>query len=267
MDTLVCFHAHPDDESIATGGVMAQAAAEGRRVVLVLGTRGELGEVDDGFLDEGETLGDRRVKEVAASAETLGVARVEYLGYIDSGMMGLPTNDDPACFWQADVDEAAGRLAAILEDEAPVRLTVYDDHGGYGHPDHIQVHRVGIRAAELAGVDHVFEATMNRDAMRRSFEEHKDDFADVIGEDELPPTDGPDAFGTPEVQITHAVDVSEFAGAKRASMRCHASQISEDDFFLRLPDEMFVEAFGQEWFIARGQSRPEDAPFVGSLFD
>jgi LmbE family N-acetylglucosaminyl deacetylase len=246
---------------------MAQAAAAGRRVVLVLGTRGELGEVDDGFLDEGETLRDRRVKEVAASAQTLGVARVEYLGYIDSGMMGLPTNDDPACFWQADVDEAAERLATILRDEAPVVLTVYDDHGGYGHPDHIQVHRVGVRAAELAGVDHVFEATMNRDAMRRSFEEHADEFADVIGEDELPPTDGPDAFGTPEVQITHAVDVSQFAPAKRASMRCHASQISEDDFFLRMPDEMFVEAFGREWFIAHGQQRPEDAPFAVSLFD
>jgi LmbE family N-acetylglucosaminyl deacetylase len=266
MDTLVCFHAHPDDESIATGGVMAQAAAEGRRVVLVLGTRGELGEVDEGFLDEGETLRDRRVKETAASAETLGVARVEFLGYIDSGMMGEPTNDDPACFWQADVDEAAERLAAILRDEAPVVLTVYDDHGGYGHPDHIQVHRVGVRAAELAGVDNVFEATMNRDAMRRSFEEHAEEFADVVGEDELPSVDGPDAFGTPEDLITHAVDVSKFADTKRASMRCHASQISEEDFFLRMPDEMFVEAFGQEWFIARGHPRPADAPFGTSLF-
>jgi LmbE family N-acetylglucosaminyl deacetylase len=267
MDTLVCFHAHPDDESIATGGVMAKAAAEGRRVVLVLGTRGELGEVDDGFLDPGETLRDRRVKEVAASAETLGVARVEYLGYIDSGMMGLPTNDDPACFWQADLDEAAGRLAAILADEAPVVLTVYDDHGGYGHPDHIQVHRVGVRAAELAGVDHVYEATMNRDAMRRSFEARREEMAEAFGDQEPPPLDGPDAFGTPEELITHAVDVAEFAPAKRASMRCHASQISEDDFFLAMPDEIFVEAFGTEWFMHRGHPRPADAPFGDRLFD
>jgi LmbE family N-acetylglucosaminyl deacetylase len=266
MDTLVCFHAHPDDESIATGGVMAKAAAEGRRVVLVLGTRGELGEVDDGFLDDGETLRDRRIKETAASAETLGVARVEFLGYVDSGMMGEPTNDDPACFWQADLDEAARRLAAILRDEAPVVLTVYDDHGGYGHPDHIQVHRVGVRAAELAGVDAVFEATMNRDAMRRSFEQHADEFADVVGDDELPPTDGPNAFGTPEDQITHSVDVSSVVDKKRASMRCHASQISEEDFFLKMPDEMFVEAFGTEWFIARGHPRPTDAPFGTTLF-
>ena len=102
--------------------------------------------------------------------------------------------------------------------------------------------------------------------MRRSFEEHREEFADVVGEDELPDVDGPNAFGTPEEQITHAVDVSKFADAKRASMRCHASQISEEDFFLRMPDEMFVEAFGQEWFIARGLARPADAPFAGSLF-
>ncbi len=266
MDTLVCFHAHPDDESIATGGVMAKAAADGRRVVLVLGTRGELGEVDDGFLDDGETLRDRRVKETAASAETLGVARVEFLGYVDSGMMGEPTNDAPDCFWQADVDEAAERLAAILRDEAPVVLTVYDDHGNYGHPDHIQVHRVGVRAAELAGVDHVFEATMNRDEMRRQFEARKEEFAEVVSDDELPDLDGPEAFGTPEGEITHAVDVSAVIQKKRDSMRCHASQISEEDFFLRMPDEMFTQAFGREWFIHRHHPRPAGEPFRDSLF-
>ncbi len=167
MATLVCFHAHPDDESIATAGLMALAARAGHRVVLVTATRGELGEIMPGVLEEGEQLGLRRCAELWASAETLGVERIELLGYGDSGMMGEPTNDAPWCFWQADVEAAARRLATILDDEAPDVLTVYDDHGGYGHPDHIQVHRVGMRAAELAGVGAVFQSTMNRDHLSR----------------------------------------------------------------------------------------------------
>jgi LmbE family N-acetylglucosaminyl deacetylase len=147
MATLVAFHAHPDDECIATGGVMAKAAEEGHRVVLVVATRGEHGEVADGFLADGETLAERRVQETHASAAALGVHRVEFLGYVDSGMMGTPENDLPGSFWTADVDEAAERLAAILREEGADVLTCYDEIGGYGHPDHIQVHRVGLRAA------------------------------------------------------------------------------------------------------------------------
>src|SRR5688572_16767467 len=171
MATLVCFHAHPDDESIATGGTMAAAAAAGHRVVLVLATKGEHGEVEDGFLDPGETLAERRVKETHASAEILGVAAVEFLGYRDSGMIGTPENDLAGSFWSADVDQAAAQLAEILRRESADVLTVYDDNGNYGHPDHIQVHRVGVRAAELAGTPRVYEATVNRDAMIRSFGE------------------------------------------------------------------------------------------------
>src|SRR5918997_5598527 len=126
MATLVTFHAHPDDESIATGGVMAKAADEGHRVVLVVATRGEHGEVAEGFLDPGEELWQRRVQETLACAEILGVARVEFLGYVDSGMIGTPENDAPDCFWQADVDEAAHRLAAILTEEQADVLTAYD---------------------------------------------------------------------------------------------------------------------------------------------
>ena len=118
MATLVCFHAHPDDESIATGGTMALAAEAGHRVVLVLGTRGEQGEPVPGVLAEGEALWERRVVETHRAAEILGVERVEFLGYEDSGMMGEPTNENPACFWQADVEEAAERLAAILRDRS-----------------------------------------------------------------------------------------------------------------------------------------------------
>src|SRR5215831_11460491 len=171
---MVCFHAHPDDESIATGGTMAKAAAEGHRVVLVVATKGELGEPVEGVLADGEELWTRRVVETQRSADVLGAERVEFLGYRDSGMMGEPTNDDAGCFWQADVEEAAERLATILRDVDVDVLTIYDDHGNYGHPDHIQIHRVGSRAAELVGLEHVFEATMNRDAIIRNIRERSD---------------------------------------------------------------------------------------------
>jgi len=246
MATLVSFHAHPDDECISCGGVIRKAHEDGHRVVLVVATRGELGEVPEGFLDEGEELWQRRIIETQASADILGVDRLEFLGYTDSGMMGEPTNDRPGTFWTADVEEAAAKLAAILRDEQADVLTVYDDHGGYGHPDHIQVHRVGMRAAELAGITRVYQGTINRDralAGRREF-----DRLNGVETPELP-----EDFGTPEAQITCAVDVSKFADHKRRAMRAHASQISEQSFFLAMPDESFTFAFGTEWFIRAGQ--------------
>jgi GlcNAc-PI de-N-acetylase len=140
MGTVVSFHAHPDDESIGTAGTLARAADAGHRVVLVFATRGELGKPVPGSLAEGEQLSLRRSAECFASAEILGASRVEFLGYTDSGMMGEPTNDAPYCFWRAPVEHAARRLSVILDEEEPDVLTVYDDEGGYGHPDHIQVH-------------------------------------------------------------------------------------------------------------------------------
>jgi LmbE family N-acetylglucosaminyl deacetylase len=267
MATLVCFHAHPDDESIATAGTMAKAAAAGHRVVLVTATRGELGEPVDGVLDEGEQLWERRVVELQASAEVLGVERVEVLGYRDSGMMGEPTNDDPACFWRADLDEAAGRLAAILRDVGCDVLTHYDDHGNYGHPDHIQVHRVGKRAAELAGTPLVFEATMNRDAILRGMRERRDEWDAMEAEGRGPGIDENTDMGSPEAIITHAIDVSDFVMRKRESMECHKSQIAAEDFFLAMPIEAFTSAFGTEWFIREGVERAPDAAFGGDLFD
>ena len=171
MTTVVFFHAHPDDESIATGGTMVHLARAGHRVVIVLATRGELGEPVPGILDDGEALGARREVEARAVARELGVERVEFLGYHDSGMMGEGTNDDPSCFWRADVDQAADRLAELLREVDAEVLVVYDEHGGYGHPDHIQVHRVGVAAADRAGVERIFEASMNRDEMRRGIDE------------------------------------------------------------------------------------------------
>jgi LmbE family N-acetylglucosaminyl deacetylase len=248
MATLVTFHAHPDDECISCGGVMRRAADEGHRVVLVVATRGEHGEVEDGFLADGEELWERRVVETHKAADILGASRVEFLGYVDSGMMGTPTNDAPGSFWTADVDEAAAKLAAILRDANADVLTCYDDNGGYGHPDHIQVHRVGMRAAELAGTPRVYQATMNRDHMLRGRAmmppEMREQLPDITAEESN--------FGKPEAEITAAVDVSKYLDVKRAAMRAHASQISEQSFFLAMPEPAFANAFGTEWFIRPG---------------
>ena len=247
MATLVSFHAHPDDESIQTGGMLAKAAAAGHRTVLVFATKGEHGEVDDDFLDPGETLGERRTKECHRSAEILGVQRVEFLGFVDSGMIGTPQNDLGGSFWTAPVEDAARQLADILTEESADILTIYDSDGGYGHPDHIQVHRVGLRAAELAGTPRVFEGTMNRDHFRRVIAAGVE--AGHIPADAVPEVTEDTTFGRPEELITTTVDVREHLATKRASMAAHASQISETSFFLSLPMEAFEASFGWEWFI------------------
>jgi LmbE family N-acetylglucosaminyl deacetylase len=256
MASLVFFHAHPDDESIATGGSMAKYAAAGHRVVLVVATDGRHGEVPDD-LAEGETLADRRRRETDESARVLGVAAVHWLGYEDSGMTGWPQNDHPDSFYQAPLDEAAGRLAAILRAEGADVLTTYDWHGNYGHPDHIKVHHVGHRAAELAGTPEVFEATVNRDLVVRLIEEARTEGLDMGpagDEEQFDPddTDDGEPFGMPEESLTHAVDVRAFIDRKRASMACHASQITDSSFFLQMPPEAFAAAFGTEWYIRRG---------------
>ena len=240
MSTIVSFHAHPDDETILCGGTLAKAATEGHRVVVVTATRGEHGEVPEGFLSAGETLGQRREIELGYAARILGVDRVELLGYIDSGMRDEPTNSAPGAFWGADVDEAAGRLAKILIEEAADALTIYDSHGAYGHPDHIQVHRVGIRAAEIAGTPFVFEATLNREhvvGLRDSQREHQPAAPDIG-----------DEIGLPAVSITTTIDVVEFLERKRSAMAAHRSQISDDSFFLAMSTDQFRTAFGTEWY-------------------
>jgi LmbE family N-acetylglucosaminyl deacetylase len=255
--TILFFHAHPDDEAIATGGTMALAAAAGHRVVLVVATKGEEGEVDDGFLDEGETLEERRVAETRAACEILGVDRLEFLDYRDSGMMGTPENGHTNSFWGADVDEAARRLAVILEEESADVLTVYDDHGGYGHPDHIQVHRVGHRAAQMAGTARVFEATMNREGLKQM----QQDLRGADGDEDGPTDAIYDTIGTPDAEITTAVDVTSVLDVKRAAMAAHPSQISAESWFFRLPSDAFRMAFGTEWYL---RTSP---PFHGAIPD
>jgi len=229
-------------------------------VVLVTATRGEHGEVVPGVLREGEPLAERRVAELERAAAVLGVARCEVLGYVDSGMMGTPENDRPGSFWRADLDEAAGRLAAILAEEQAEVLTVYDDHGTYGHPDHIQVHRVGVRAGEMAGVPKVYEATISRDHVRRLGTLRPPE----VAEEDVPDPDAID-LGVSEDQITTVVDVTAYLDKKREAMAVHASQIPESSFFLSLPAEAFAAAFGQEWFILRGSTA--DGVVERDLFD
>jgi LmbE family N-acetylglucosaminyl deacetylase len=163
--------------------------------------------------------------------------------------MGTPENKQPGSFWTADRHEAADRLAAILVEERADVLTVYDDHGTYGHPDHIQVHRVGVLAGDRAGVPKVYEATVNRDHIRRLMAERPPGVDGFEGPD-------PDAMdlGVGEDRITTVVDVSAYLDQKRRAMVAHASQIAETSFFLSMPPEAFAAAFSLEWFILRGRT-------------
>ncbi len=255
LQTLVCLHAHPDDETIVTGGTIARAAAAGHRVVLVLATLGELGETPglQNGLAPGTTLAEVRKVEAERSAEILGIARIAYLGYHDSGMAGEDTNERPDCFAAANIEEAAAQLAQILLEENADALTIYDERGGYGHPDHIQVHRVGTQAAELAGTPRVYEATMNRDHLLALMRERADEDGNVDGIGNIEEFD----MGSPASAITTTVDVGDFVDAKRSAMAAHASQIPEDSFFLQMPVDAFRDAFGWEWFIRRN-ARPDE---------
>ena len=259
MGTLVSFHAHPDDEVISTGGTIARAAADGHRVVLVVATNGDHGEVPDD-LGPDETLVDRRRAETEASAAVLGIDRIVWLGYSDSGMTGWAQNHDPNSFLRADVAEAAERLAAVLREEDADVLTIYDWHGNYGHPDHIAVHRVGVAAAALAPAVRVLEATMNRDSFARMIREAResggpegppDDDFDPHG-----PADDGNPMGTPEAELTLAVDVTAHLATKRDAMRCHRSQIEDTSFFLEMPEDAFRQAFGTEWYIEHDRVPP-----------
>ena len=247
MSVLVCFHAHPDDEVFTTGGVMRLAADAGHRVVVVTATDGALGEVPDGLLGDGESLASRRRIELAESVAALGAHRSVLLGYADSGMAGTVDNDNPEAFCQVDVATAAERLAEILSEEKADVLTVYDDHGTYGHPDHIQVHRVGVLAARLAGVQHVYEATISREHVQALFAEQ------AATNPEAAPTgpSNPAEFGLPWAEITTVVDVSAAMPAKRAAMRAHATQMGDFEPFLAMDDDLLRVVFGQEWFRKR----------------
>ncbi len=276
--TIVAFHAHPDDEALLTAGTMARAAAQGHRVVLVLATDGGAGLAADELRDDGG-LGARRLQEARRSSAALGVARVEWLGYADSGSGAEPEPDVPGAtrFCRAPLEEAAERLAAILRTERADLLLSYDASGGYGHRDHKRVHVVGARAAEIARTPRVLEATVPRDTVVRAVR--------ALGRvyrfpQEFDPTSFERAFSA-RSEITHRINVRRYAGAKRAAMRAHASQATGGgaasagsggqtgdrtlEAFLRVPRPVYDFVFGREWF--RDPALAPGAPVRTDIFE
>jgi LmbE family N-acetylglucosaminyl deacetylase len=254
MPTLVFVHAHPDDEASQTAGTMARAVAEGHRVVLVYATNGDHGDVPPD-LAKGETLVDRRRAEAARSAEVIGTHRVVWLGYADSGMTGWDQNHHEASFMRAQVEDAAMLLAEVLREEQADVVVGYDWHGGYGHPDHVKVHHVTRRAAQLAGTRRYLEASMNRDALRRLYQAAQAaGQADQAWDADAPMDDG-NPLGTPEAELHWEVDVTPWLEVKRAALASHASQASDVGMMLAMPPEAFTAIFGTEYYLEPG--RPE----------
>ncbi|WEO99670.1 PIG-L deacetylase family protein [Streptomyces sp. FXJ1.172] len=245
MATILAFHAHPDDEVLLTGGTLARAAADGHRVVIVVATDGLMGATPEG---EAPRLG-----ELRASAAVLGVARVVHLGYADSGHGPVlhPDPPDRTRFARADTEEAAERLADILRAEGVQLLLSYDARGGYGHRDHVKVHQVGKRAAELAGVSRVLEATMPRDVVDR--------LVRLVRLLRIPFRYDADALRSaysPRAAITHRIDVRRFARQKQAALAAHRSEVSGTGrlapvmrLLIRLPTPVFGWLLGREWFV------------------
>ena len=263
MTTIVYCHAHPDDEASQTSGAMARAAAEGHRVVVVFATNGDHGELAADAV-EGETVADYRRREAEASAAALGLARIAWLGYADSGMAGWDQNDHEESLHRADLDEAAGRLAAVVDEEGADILVGYDWHGAYGHPDHVKVHHVVRRAAELAARrPRLLESTMNRTEMVRLMAEGRAIGTDVGDFDPEQPMDDGNPFGSTEDEITWRVDVSAYLQHKRASLEAHRSQATDIESFLSMPPEAFAAFFGHEHLIEPGDDGPmrEGWPF------
>ncbi|WP_112238248.1 PIG-L deacetylase family protein [Kribbella monticola] len=260
--TLVSFHAHPDDEVLLTGGTLARAAAEGHRVVLAVATDGEAGLAAGSYRADGR-LAERRRDELDRSAAALGCARVVRFGFPDSGWS---RSDRPArdSFSGLPVEQAAAPLAALLRQERADALTIYDPAGGYGHPDHRQVHTAGLAAARLAGTPLVLEATIDRTAIRRLIR-----LVELLPGilPEVRSSDYDTAYAATS-EITHRIDVRRYADAKRAAMRAHASQASADEgartlsLLLRLPPALFRRALGREWFVERGRTVAADDLFA-----
>jgi len=263
---LLLVHAHPDDESVGTGSTMARYAAEGAHVTLVTCTLGEEGEVLEPrytqlAADQADQLGGYRIGELANACAALGVADHRFLGgpgrYRDSGMMGLPTNENPRAFWQADLREAALLLVAVIREVRPQVVITYDENGFYGHPDHIQAHRVAMEGVRLAAdpevapesgepwqVAKVYWTAVPKSALQRGIEEFKSSgenpFGDVTSADDLP-------FGTPDVEIVARIDASAYQDAKLAALRAHPTQISADSWLFSIAGRSGGE-FGVEYY-------------------
>jgi len=277
---LLLVHAHPDDEAIGTGATMAKYASEGALVTLITCTLGEEGEIllpgiEHLAAGRDDALGQHRVTELATAMEALRVTDHRFLGgpgrWRDSGMMGLPTNDRPDCFWQADLDEAVGALVQVVREVRPQVVVTYDPKGGYGHPDHIQAHRVTTAAVAAAAqadyrpevgepweIAKVYWTATPKSFLQAGIDAMRDSghdlFEGVESADDLP-------FGTPDELVTTQVDATAHLDAKLAAMRAHASQISVDGPFFALSNRLGQTAFGLEHFQrVRGPSGPADGP-------
>ncbi|HEV7756983.1 MAG TPA: N-acetyl-1-D-myo-inositol-2-amino-2-deoxy-alpha-D-glucopyranoside deacetylase [Mycobacteriales bacterium] len=275
---LLLVHAHPDDETVGTGATMARYAAEGAQVTLVTCTLGEEGEVRvpeyaELAADRGNQLGGYRIAELREACRELGVTDHRFLGgpgrYRDSGMMGLPQNENPRSFWQADLDEAAGRLVEILREVRPQVVLTYDPNGFYGHPDHIQAHRVAMRGVELAAdpaafpqhgeawqVQKVYWTAVPKSFLAAGLERFAgsadNPFGGVTDVADLP-------FGTPDDEIVAEIDGKPHTAAKLAAMRAHATQIAADDWLFTLAELGGEGALGTEHYtLAVGEKSVAD---------
>ncbi|MEU5684101.1 N-acetyl-1-D-myo-inositol-2-amino-2-deoxy-alpha-D-glucopyranoside deacetylase [Streptomyces venezuelae] len=285
---LLLVHAHPDDESITTGATLAKYAAEGAHVTLVTCTLGEEGEIiPDGLAhlaaDRDDSLGAHRVGELAAAMKEVGVTDHRFLGgpgrYRDSGMMGVEQNARPGAFWSADLDEAAAHLVEVIREVRPQVLVTYDPDGGYGHPDHIQAHRVAMRAADLAA-DPAFRADLGAphtidkiywNRVPRSVVEER--FA-WMASDALPnsPFDTPAAVAdvpgvTDDERITTEIDGRPHRTAKAAAMAAHVTQITVSGPLFILSNELAQPIFDVEYYeLVRGEASAEGASRETDLF-
>jgi N-acetyl-1-D-myo-inositol-2-amino-2-deoxy-alpha-D-glucopyranoside deacetylase len=276
-------HAHPDDETISTGGVMARYAAEGARVVCVTCTGGEHGEIVVPEMDTPENharLADLRREELARALDHLGPIEHHFLGYVDSGMMGTPENEAPESFWQADFDEAVDRLLAIVRDVQPQVMVSYNDYGGYGHPDHIRAALITKAAFERTADDDqpplkLYETVIDfarreevwRVAEERGAESWRQPFADETEEQRLEREGRMARMAAAAGPVTTSVDVHDYIDAKHAAMREHVTQLSPSFLFLALTPDDWRQYLPTEDFTLRvsriGVRIPEDDLFAG----
>lgn len=266
--TLMVVHAHPDDEALSTGGILARYADEGIRTVLVTCTNGELGygpggiEPGDPAYDEAVVTATRR-RELEASRRLLGIDHLELLGFHDSGMMGWPQNDASGAFWRTPVEDAAARLTAVMARYSPQVVVTYDADGFYGHPDHIQAHRVTVAAAEGTGIpDKLYFTALPRSRIPAFVQSVREAGLETPEWDEgdEPP------FGTDDERVGAYIDCRRVVGRKYDSLAAHASQL-DNAFFLGLGRELFGRLMAEEAFVRAadrtGSPLPEDDLFAG----
>ena len=257
--SLLLVHAHPDDETINNGATMAKYVAEGARITLVTCTRGEEGEVLVPELahlasSQDDALGPHREKELAEAMKIIGVSDHRFLGaphriWRDSGMMGTEPNSRSDVFWSVNIDDAAQELVKIILEIRPDVLITYDTNGGYGHPDHIQAHRVAMRAAELArsagwAIPKIYWNTIPRSVIEEGIAEMKKIGSDFMGVEKA--EDFP--FAQPDELVTTVVDGGSFVEKKMAAMKAHSTQISVDGPFFALSNNLGLQVFGNEYY-------------------